>query len=117
MAMNRRGYSPLRAMAVKALLRVGVPVGAVVLALYSIMTVQTPAERARARAIQELKRKLDETMGPQRAAVDAMIKRLEKDPVAIKHMKAMEGMTPQQQQIYRRKVEDEWRKANGLPPL
>lgn len=109
-----RAHSPLRALARKTLLRVGVPVAAVGYAFYAIATYQTPEQRWRAREIAHLKRKLDEAMGPQRAAVDAILKRLEKDPVAIKHMKAMEGMTLEQKRAYSRQVEDAWRKANGL---
>lgn len=111
---QRPAYSPLRAMAMKALLRVGVPVAVVGYIFYAMATYKTPEQRWRAEEIARIKRKLDEVMGPQRAAVEAMIKRLEKDPVAIKHMKAMEGMTLEQKRAYSRKVEDEWRKANGL---
>lgn len=114
MAMKAPAYSPLRAFAKKAVLRVGIPVAVVGYALYSMATYQTPEQRWRTQEIARLKRKLDEAMAPQRAAVDALIKRLEKDPVAIKHMKAMEGMTLEQKRAYSRKVEDEWRKANGL---
>lgn len=111
---HRPTYSPLRAMAMKALLRVGIPVAAVGYTLYAMATYKTPEQRWRAEEIARLKRKLDEAMAPQRAAVDALIKRLENDPVAIKHMKAMEGMTIEQKRAYSRQVEDAWRKANGL---
>lgn len=114
MAKYGRAHSPLRALARKALLRVGVPVAVVGYVFYAMATYQTPEQRWRSQEIAHLKRKLDETMGPQRAAVDAILKRLEKDPVAIKHMKAMEGMTLEQKRAYRRQVEDAWRKANGL---
>jgi hypothetical protein len=112
--VHRHAHSPLRALAKKALLRVGVPVAVVGYVLYSMATYQTPEQRWRAQEIARLKRKIDEAMAPQRAAVDALIKKLEKDPVAIKHMKAMERMTLEEKRIYSRQVEDAWRKANGL---
>lgn len=111
---SQHTYSPLRALARKALLRVGVPVAVVGYVFYAMATYKTPEQRWRAQEIARLKHKLDEAMAPQRAAVDAIIKRLEKDPVAIKHMKAMEGMTLEQKRAYSRQVEDAWRKANGL---
>ncbi len=111
---QRPTYSPLRAMAKKGLLRVGIPVAVVGYMFHAVATYKTPEHRWREAEIARLKRKLDEAMAPQRAAVDALIQRLEKDPVAIRHMKAMEGMTLEQKRAYSRKVEDEWRKANGL---
>lgn len=114
MAKQGPAFSPLRALAIKTLLWVGLPCAVVGYFLYSMATYQTPEQRWRAQEIARLKRKVDEVMAPQRAAVDAILKRLEKDPVAIKHMKAMENMTLEQKRIYVRKVEDAWRKANGL---
>ncbi len=117
MAMKAPAYSPLRAFAIKAMLRVGLPVAAVGYIFYAMAAYQTPEQRWRAHEIARLSRKIDEVMGPQRSAVDALLKRMEKDPVAIKHMKAMEGMTIEQKRAYSRQVEAAWRKANGLPPI
>lgn len=110
----RHSYSPVGALAGRALLRVGVPVAIVGYLLYSMATYKTPEQRWRDQEIARIARQLDKALGPQRAAVEEIRKRLEKDPVAIKHMKAMEGMTLEQKRAYVRQVEDAWRKANGL---
>ena len=113
MAHSRNSYSPLRAMLLKVLLSVGVPGLLIGLLLHWTATYRTPAQRAHESAVREQRRLLEEAERPGRERTEAIIRELEKDPVAIANEKAMAGMTPDQRAVRRKELEDAWKKKNG----
>lgn len=100
-------------MLVKALLWIGIPGLALSLLVYAMATYRSPARSAHDAAVRELRQRVEEAERPRRERAEAIVRMLEKDPVAIANEKAMVGMTSTQRAVKRKELEDAWKKKHG----
>lgn len=96
MSDRASSYSPLAALAWKALLWVGLPVGLVLGMVYGMATYKTPNERFVEGWKSDTKIKIDKSMEANRAATELLHKRAASHPDAERLEAELSKLTPDQ---------------------
>lgn len=116
--MNQRPsppeFSPMVALAKRALLWVVFPASVVGLAIYGLSNLTSPAQEEANRTARTQAKKLEEANAPSRAQAEALRKRIAERPDGVRNEAEMKDMTPQQRAIRRKELEDDWKRKNGI---